>query len=104
MDLMPVVDYCINNKTRYAAYNVTPDNSIDLFTIAELVNKRSGKNLPILVAHAGIGLEYSGDNARLKEEIQKIKFTPIIESIDYLYRWYEGNIHLVDRSKLVVDK
>jgi nucleoside-diphosphate-sugar epimerase len=103
-DLMPIIDYFINNKGRFVAYNVTPDNSVDLCSIAELVRIRSGKNLPILVREQGMGSEYSGDNSRLREEIPNIVLTPLHEAIDRLYGWYEANINLIEKSKLLLDK
>ena len=43
-DLMPVIDHFIGAKGRYSAYNVTPDDSIDLYAIAEKVKAKSGKD------------------------------------------------------------
>jgi UDP-glucose 4-epimerase len=103
-DLMPVVDHFIDVKGRYSAYNVTPDASIDLYSIAEKIRTRSGKNLEIVVAEPGLGIEYSGDNARLRGEIQGLSFTPLDKSIDRLYAWYQTNVHLLDKNKLLIDK
>lgn len=103
-DLMPVLNYFIHSEPRYHAYNVTPDSAIDLASIAKMVQVRSGKDLPIIVAEPGMGLEYSGDNSRLKTEMPYLTFTPITEAIDHLYRWYEDNRRLIDRKLLLVDK
>lgn len=103
-DLIPVLEYFIHNRWRHTSYNVTPDCAVDLLSIANIVKARSGKDLPIIVGQKEIGLEYSGDNCRLKEEIVELTLTPIIEAIDHLYSWYEENIHLIDRKKLMVDK
>ena len=103
-DLMPVVDYFIYNQGRHVAYNVTPDNSVDLCSIAEMVRSRSNKDLPIKVRDPGMGPEYSGDNSRLREEIPDLVLTPLHEAIDRLYAWYEANINLIDKGKLIVDK
>ena len=41
---MSVVDHFIGAKGKYSAYNVTPDDSIDLYApIAEKVKAKSGK-------------------------------------------------------------
>lgn len=103
-DLMPVLEHCIENRMNHAAYNVTPDRAVDLLSIAEMVRTRSGKDLPIDVGQPGMGLEYSGDNLRLRQEIPSLSFTPITEAIDRLYSWYDENIHLIDREKLLVDR
>lgn len=103
-DLMPVLEHFIHNPARKSAYNVTPDKAVDLYTIAELVRARSGKELPIIVAEPGMGPEYSGDNGRLRAEIPGVVLTPLVESIDRLYGWYEDHFLEIDREKLLVDK
>jgi UDP-glucose 4-epimerase len=103
-DLMPVLEHFIDNEGKHKAYNVAPDHTIDLHSIAETVRARSGKDLPIIVREPGLGAEYSGDNSRLRREIPGIRFTPMEEAIDHLYGWYSDNIHMIDREKLLVDK
>lgn len=103
-DLMPVLEHFIHNTARYSSYNITPDSSVDLLSIAEMVKVRSGKDHQIIVGCPGMGLEYSGDNSRLKAEVQGITFTPLVKAIDKLYCWYEKNMHLIDRERLLVDK
>lgn len=103
-DLMPIIDYFIKNNGDYYAYNVTPDESIELKEIAEKVKKISGKDLPIIVAKEGMGAEYSGDNSRLKKELKEIKFTPIDEAIKKLYEWYAENKKTINKEVLLIDK
>ena len=103
-DLMSVIEHFIHCEGRHKAYNVTPDASVDLLTLAEKVRSHSGKNIPILVREPGIGTEYSGDNSRLRAEIPELKLTSLDEAISRLYEWYAAHIHLVDKEKLLVDK
>ena len=103
-DLMPVLEHFIHNPAQHSAYNVTPNTAIDLYTIAEMVRARSGKDFPIIVSEPGMGPEYSGDNVRLRTEIPGLKFTPLVDAIDQLYSWHEKNIRLIDREKLSIDK
>ena len=103
-DLVAVIDYFIENKGKYKSYNVTPDESVELLTIAEKILGISGKQLPIRISEDGLGTEYSGDNARLKEEIPELRLTPIDEAIERLYSWYYDNRHLIDRNLLMRDK
>lgn len=103
-DLMPVLEHFIRHDSRHTSYNVTPDNAVELLAVAEIVRQRSGKDIPIIVGQPGLGAEYSGDNSRLREEIPTIAFTPLVEAIDRLYSWYEENIKMIDREKLLVDK
>jgi len=103
-DLMPVIDYFIENEGNYKSYNVTPDESIELYALAEKIRKISGKDLSIKVAQDGLELEYSGDSTRLRREIKQITFTPIDEAITKLYNWYSSNKELIDKELLLFDK
>ena len=103
-DLMPILEYFIENQVRHSAYNVTPDRAIELYEAAEKIKRVSNKDLPILIKDTGTGLEYSGDNARLYEEIPNLKLTSIDESIQKLYKWYSDNIHHINRDVLLFDK
>jgi GDP-L-fucose synthase len=103
-DLVRVIDYFIGNEGKFKCYNVTPDEAMELRAIAEKVREISGKDLPILIAQDGMGLEYSGDNQRLRREIPGLSFTPIDQAIHQLYDWYASNRHLLNREFLLVDK
>ncbi|HEY5824304.1 MAG TPA: NAD(P)-dependent oxidoreductase [Cyclobacteriaceae bacterium] len=103
-DLMPIIDYFISHKAKHSAYNITPDSSIELLKVAEIVRTISGKNSEILIAKDGMGLEYSGDNSRVKSEIGNLELTPIEKSVEKLYRWYEMNKGNLDINKLLIDK
>lgn len=103
-DLFPVVDYFIGHDGKHREYNVTPDDAVTLHQVAERVLSVSGKNLPILISREGMGLEYSGDNSRLKEEFPSLKFTAIDDAIAQLYEWYRQNLTHINRALLLVDK
>jgi len=103
-DFVPILDFFIQNKPKYKAYNVTPDHAIELRTLAEKIRSISGKDLPIVVAQPGMGLAYSGDNGRLRGELTGLKLTPIDESLAALRRWYSENRNSINREFLLVDK
>lgn len=103
-DSPQVIEYFIEHDSRYKAYNVTPDSSIELYQLAQLVLKVAGKNLPIVVVREGIGLEYSGDNSRLRQEIPGLAFTPIEQAVKELYDWYLSNKHMINKEFLTIDK
>ena len=103
-DLMPILDYFIQNQSRHKAYNATPDESVELFALAQKIRDLSGKDLPIIIEKEGMGTEYSGDNARLKKEVAGLSFTPLDSAIRQLYGWYVDNRALVNREELLVDK
>ena len=100
-DLMPVLDYFIMHTANHRSYNVTPEHSIELFAIAEKINTIAAKNLAVNIAKEGIGLEYSGDNNRLKQEIPNLKFTPLEESIEKLYFWYKNNKEILNKDYIL---
>lgn len=103
-DLMPVLEYFTNNESVHKAYNVTPDNEIELHTLAEMVREISGKDLPIIIHNDGMGLEYSGDNSRLRKELGELRLTPIEMAVEQLYQWYSDNSNRIVREYLLTDK
>jgi len=103
-DLMPILEFFIENDSSFKCYNVTPDCSIELYLLAEKIKILSGKKIPIVVAKDGMGLEYSGDNTRLKNEIKMLKLTAIDDSLYMLYKWYYDNRELINKSLLLYDK
>lgn len=103
-DLGPVIDHFLENAGKHKCYNVTPDAAIELRTLAEKVRTVSEKDLPILIAQPGMGLEYSGDNDRLKEEIPRLRFTDMDDAIRQLHDWYLAGREKIDRELLLFDK
>lgn len=103
-DFMPILDWFVQNEPKYKAYNITPDSSISLYDLAVIVREVAGKPLhPIVVSQEGMGLEYSGDNSRLKSELA-LNLTPLALAIRDLYIWYSGNKEQLDRNLLLIDK
>lgn len=92
-------------ELRYNDYNVTPNETVSLLGLAELVRNVAGKpELPIHVGTPGSGLEYSGDNSRFNGLFPDFAFTPIEESIRALYDWYASNRERIDSRQLLTDK
>lgn len=103
-DLMPILDWFISATPVHKSYNVTPDHAISLLDLALIVRNISGKfDLPIQIAQGGMGLEYSGDNSRLKNEYD-LRLTSLEVAIRELYSWYENRICQLDKKVLFVDK
>ena len=102
-DLMPILEFFIEEKPQFNSYNVTPDYSVDLLEIAKIVNSISQKNLPITVALEGLSSEYSGANLRLKKEVN-CQFKKIEDSISELYQWYLSNKDSLNKQLLLTDK
>ncbi|OGH97639.1 MAG: epimerase [Candidatus Melainabacteria bacterium GWF2_32_7] len=103
-DLMPILDFFIENNSAHKAYNITPDHSVELLKLGELIKEISGKDLPIIIAQEGLGLEYSGDNSRLKNEHKTFELTSVEDSVNSLYDWYSKNKSTLNKNLLLVDK
>ena len=103
-DLISIIDYFIQHPARHKSYNITPDRSEELYSLAERVTRISGKDIPLYIAEGGMGTEYSGDNGRLRSEMRDLKFTEIDGAIKELYDWYASTIKHVDRKCLLFDK
>ena len=92
-------------ELRYNDYNVTPNETVSLLGLAELVRNVSGKpDLPILVASSGLGLEYSGNNSRFSGLFPDFVFTTMENSVRTLYDWYDSHRELIVKEKLLTDK
>ena len=102
-DLGRIVEYFIENESKHKIYNVVPNESIDLLSIAKKVNEISGKNLQIIVHKPGLGREYTANNSRLMNELGDFQFTPIEKAIKKLYKWYEENKNIIDYNLLLYD-
>ncbi|OGK24238.1 hypothetical protein A3A46_01625 [Candidatus Roizmanbacteria bacterium RIFCSPLOWO2_01_FULL_37_13] len=102
-DLVKIVDFFIQHKTRYKIYNVTPNQKIDLITIAKIINKLNLKKSTIAIENEGLNFEYSGSNKRLKKEL-KINFTSYDKGIGKLIEYYRRNLAGFNRREIVRDK
>lgn len=103
-DLMPVLAHFLEAPAASGAFNVTPDASDSLRDLAGLVVAVSGKDLPVVVAEEGVGLEYTGDNARLRAEMPDLRFTPTSEAVERFYEWYAAHKSGIVYERLLVDK
>ena len=105
-DLVPVLRHFIEHRPQYTAYNVVPNEVQELASLAEQVQLLSGKSLPIHIAQAGNGREYTGCNDRLCNELGDLSFTPIQESVLELFDFYTTlyESKTITRSLLLTDK
>lgn len=103
-DLMPILDYFMSNNVSNKAYNITPDQSVHLLDLANLVKTISGKNIDVLVASDGLGIEYSGHNGLLRSEMSNLEFTPLGQAVEELYKWYFDNKSTIKEELLRTDK
>lgn len=102
-DLITVVEHFLSPKAKPASYNVTPDSSIDLLTIAKTINEIAEKPSEIRVLNPGLNHEYTGSNARLKGEMPSLGFCPYAKAIGELYSYYSENLGKIDKSRIIAD-
>ena len=103
-DLMPILEFFIENDVKYKSYNIVPDKNIELAEIAEIVKKVTNTTQLVNIANSGYGLDYIGNNSKLRAEMPDLNFTNIENSIIELYNYYKENINVIDMKKLEADK
>ena len=80
-DIYPVLEYFIENPAKHTAYNLCSGERALISSIADEVRRQMNANLQIVFKKSGLGLEYTGSNSRLKEEIQNWKPRSMSEGI-----------------------
>jgi len=103
-DLMPIIDHVIEHGLPWQSMNITPDRSVPLSILAKSVLSATGKDLQILINTPGMGIEYSGSNARLKKILPNIHFTEIETGINILLSYYRLIKGTLDIERLRIDK
>jgi UDP-glucose 4-epimerase len=102
-DLVTLIRWFLANEPRHHVYNVCRGESQELLALAQIVAKTSGRNPQVQVSQPGLAPEYSGDNARLLQEVSGVSFTPIEQAVHELFRWYEEHLDSIDRDALSFD-
>ncbi len=101
-DLSEIVKWFMNHQPDHHIYNVCSGKKYEFMELARMVVEISGKDLSIDLRNKGLGKEYSGDNSLLLKEIKDFPFTPIRQSLEGMYNWYEQNLHLIDKQKFAI--
>ncbi len=97
-DFLKIMELFILSTPKHSTYNTCTGKKIDLLTIAKILNEIDGRNKDIFIKNEGTNKEYTGENSRLINEFNEIKFTDPEKSILNLYNWYKNE------SKLIFDK
>jgi GDP-L-fucose synthase len=89
-DFVKIVGYFILHTPKYKAYNVGSGKKIDLVSIAKKIIKLHGsKDHRIVIGKKLLNNEYSCDTKRLYEDLSQFKPTPLSQSLERLYTWYQ---------------
>ena len=86
-----ITEWFINNKPSENVYNVCTGQSYDYKTIAQKIVQICSKSLQIKPLLKGLGVEYSGDNSKLMNEISDFEFTSIDDGLRSMLSWFEQN-------------
>ena len=100
-DLCDIMKWFIESEPKHHHYNVCRGSKIDLYSLACMVREILDIDCEIVVSESGWKPEYTGDNARLLEEIGNYKFTEFKESVSELCQFYKEHIGEIDESKLI---
>ena len=95
-DLCKIMEWFIWNKPKHKHYNVCTGYAVDLYSIADVINKVTGLHRKIKVFDEGWKKEYSGDNCRLKKEISDLEFTPMECAVEKMYQYYRTIASQID--------
>ncbi len=102
-DLVDIIDVLLKKSPKEIHYNVGNGHPVDLFTVAKIILKITGRNLPIQIAQEGFNNEYTCDTTRLKKEFPEIKYTDFEESIKVLIKYYESILPNLDKKLFLSD-
>ena len=87
-DLCKITEYFIKNKSSEKFINVTPKQSVDLVTIANIINEISGFKSEIKIKKDGLNNEYTGDNTKLLNEMVDFDFTTYKKGVKSLFDFF----------------
>jgi len=108
-DYLWIEDFCkiirrfLEIKPKYPHYNITPTNSVDLLSLAGMINAVSGAKSEISVLNAGMNTEYTGSNRRILKELNGFNFTSYEKGVEKLYAYYASKINELDLNTIKKD-
>ena len=89
-DFVRLVEKLLDCDWPYRHMNITPTQSIDLVSLAQIINEVTGNKAGIIVLNPGWNTEYTGDNRRLLEVVGPFDFTSYREGISDLVTYYQS--------------
>ena len=86
-DLCNLIYNFIQKLPQHKFINMVPPTTVDLKTLANIVNKIATVNQPIIAAKEGLANEYTGKPENLLKEIPNFEFTSLETGIKKLYEF-----------------
>lgn len=102
-DAIKILDFFIANPPEERFYNIGAGKSVDLLTLAGIINKCVGQEKEIMVSESGLNNEYSCDVSRMKKFVGDFQFTEIEKSIAELAEYYKNNLNNIKKEDLLFD-
>lgn len=102
-DFLKLVEGLVEEDRPHREFNITPTESIDLVTAAEIINQCSGYQSEIIVKNPGLNYEYTGDNRWLLENFPGFSFTSYRRGIEKLYAYYESCLDKLNTAAMRED-
>ena len=103
-DFLKIIELVVENDFEHKEFNITPNDSIDLVTIAKYINQYSHYQSEIVVKNAGLNFQYSGSNKRLLNNVGPFSFTPYQDCISDLYQYYLENLGNINTDLVRLDQ
>ncbi len=102
-DLIKILEFFIENKPKEKFYNIGTGNSIDLLSLAEVVNNIGKRRQEIKIISEELNKEYSCNIDRLKEFIGGHDFFTYQDAIKEMFEYYENIKERIDKNVLLKD-
>ena len=104
-DFLHIVERFIKNPPKQKCLNIVPTETIDLVTIANIINEIGEFKSEIIVKNEGLNNEYSASNKNLLKELgDAFKFTTYKQGIEKLYNYYKENLNSLDLETVKKDE
>lgn len=95
-DFVRIVERLVERRPAQRFYNITPTESVDLLTVARLINQVGEFQSEIKILNDGLNTEYSGDNSRLLAELGGYEFTSYANGVAKLHQYYRAVLDTLD--------
>jgi len=103
-DLMRILTYFLDHEPLYKMYNITPNEPLDLVTIAHIINSCSSFKSEIIIDTPGLNNEYSGNNSRLLAQTGNFTFTDMPRALSELRKYYCSILPQIDSDAIKKDE
>jgi UDP-glucose 4-epimerase len=92
-DLSKIIEFFIENKTKYKTYNVGSENNIQLIDLLKrIINISEKSDMQFITKNAGFNKEYTCNIDRLKSEMD-LETKDLNLRLKELYEYYKKNIN-----------